>query len=240
MAECILYCVTAFALGGLVGLTELLHRYKWNLCDIGGCAAGWFYICLNGIASLAAYLLAVDWNLYFGLEGKSEVWRVILVSSMSLTLLRVSFAKLHSEHPESAAGPSAILQFAMGRAEKSLDRKLALKRWESIQSVVIGLNFKKARPYILAVSETTLRALSTSEINILRNDVAKIDALDVEDVVKMKLFAYRLTEEITLELFESFAKAAKTELGTSNDVPVEQVAAKLQRLAKFRNRLPKA
>ena len=82
-------------------------------------------------------------------------------------------------------------------------------RWDAIQSVVENLTFSGSRNYIMAVSEGTLRALSPKEVETLRKDVTTIEKLEVEDVVKMKLFAFRLTEEISLELFTSFALAAK-------------------------------
>jgi hypothetical protein len=231
------YCFTAFALGGLVSLAELLSRYKWTLREIGRSSAGWSYLGLSGAAALVAYLLAVDWELDLGLKDKNEIWRVLAVASLGMVVLRSSFANLRIGDKDFPAGPAAILEFAMSRAEKSLDRKLALERWESLRSVVDGLTYAATRNYLMAVSEGTLRSLSSKEIVTIRADVEKIDKLEVDDVTKMKLFAFRLTEDISLELFKSFATAAKVELAAANQLAAKQVSKSLQRLAEIKKTL---
>ena len=54
------------------------------------------------------------------LEGKSEIWRIALVSGMSMVVLRISFAKLYQGHNEFAQGPSAILEFFLNATRRKI------------------------------------------------------------------------------------------------------------------------
>ena len=220
----------ALVIGAFVGLSELLSRYTWTLRSVMASAAGLSYLGLNGIAAMFAYFAAVQWNFHAGLEGKSEFWRVLVISSLAMAALRSSFINLQIGNRQFGAGFASILEIFMHRAERVLDQKLVKDRWGKVAPIIEGLTYRATKTYLAAVSEMALRSLSAQENNILQQDLAKIDVLEVEDGIKMQLFAMRIVEKTSLELFISFAETARIKLAVENERVNEEKVNKMQRL----------
>ena len=97
-----------------------------------------------------------------------------------------------------------------------------------------GLTYTVTKTYLFAVSEGVLRSISKQEIEVLNKHVARIDSLAVNDATKMQLFAMRIVEVTGLELFVSFAKAARVNLGDENLLATKQRATKLKKLSEVK------
>lgn len=225
----IFFFACAFLIGALVGLAELLSRYPWSVRKIGTFAAGITYLAINGVVSFAAYCLAIDWELGFGLEGRSEIWRVLLVGVMAMAVLRSAFANIRVGDKDVSAGFSLILEVFLKRAERSLDQEIARVYLQDVGKLVEGLTYSGSRTYLVAVTEGVLRSVSQQELDLLREVVAKVDELDVDDATKMVIFASRVIELTSLEVFTHLASYVKSNL-IKADVVTDDPQKRLARL----------
>lgn len=221
----------AFFLGALVGLAELLSRYPWSIRKIGTFAAGMMYLAINGTVSFAAYCLAVDWELGFGLEARSEIWRVLLVGVMAMAVLRSAFANIRVGDKDVAAGFSMLLEVFLRRAERSLDQEIARVYLQDVGKLVEGLTYSGSRTYLVAVTEGVLRSVSQQELDLLKEVVAKVDELDVDDATKMVIFASRVIELTSLEVFTHLAAYVKSNLVKTDQTLADDPQKRLARLS---------
>lgn len=67
------YYVASGAIGGLVGLAELLGRYRDHPKALFSCASSWVYILLNATASVLALYLAETLNWTFGVQSQDAL-----------------------------------------------------------------------------------------------------------------------------------------------------------------------
>ena len=222
-----------------MGLSELLSRYSWKLPNVVKSLGGLAYLCVNGGVAVVAYLAAVEWGLDFGLKGRSEAWRVLVVSICAMGIFRSSFANLHFDNREFAAGFAAFVEVFKRRAEKALHQTLAVERLGQLAPVIEGLTYAGTKDYICALAEGVVKSLSVQETERLQSDVAKIDQLEVDDATKMQLFAWRIVDSVGHELFVRFAQEAKRKRATANDEVVQRASDRVRRFAEIRKRLTK-
>jgi hypothetical protein len=116
----------AALLGGAVGASELISRYK----DHPGAAiktwpAG-VYIAINGIAingiASASALGLIHVNGWFG----PSRWTQILMAGVSaMAFFRTSLFVVGAGHRDVGVGPSGFLQIFLGAADRAVDRRRA-------------------------------------------------------------------------------------------------------------------
>jgi hypothetical protein len=228
----------AFAVGAFVGLSELLSRYtSAGAFEIARLRGGKSYLVLNGLVAVLAYYAAVDWQINLGLEGKSEIWRVLLISVASMAILRTSFLNLRFGDKEVPTGMATFVQIFLTRSERSLDQELEGARYTRIGNVLKGLTYESVRKHILVESRLLLKSLTPKDLNDLDEAAKKIDEVDLEDDTKMKLLSRRIIDIIGENLFVKIAQTIKNESLEDNELPrLEQSRAK-QIIAEARARL---
>jgi len=221
------YFILAFLLGAIVALSELLSRYSWPLSSILTSGAGLMYLLLNAIVSILAYFAAVEWNWMPALTGQYEFWRVLAVGILGMAFLRSSFANVKLGGKEVSAGLCLLITIFEKRAERALDQDVALERYGNVTQLVQGLTYRVTRNYLCAVTEGVLRSLSKVEAKTFQDDVAGIDALDVDDSTKMELFSMRIIDITGLKLFTNLAQIAKTKFSSVIETDQKISAQKL-------------
>ena len=233
-----IYCYgLAFVIGGLVGLSELAGKYNWALWHIVFSTGGSMYLVVNGVVATLAYFAAVQWNFHFGLEGKAEFWRILVVSVLGMGAFRSSFANLKLKNNEFAIGFASLIEVFKKRAETALDRGVFQRHIDEVYPVLTGMSYAASRDYLLAVSQHALQSISAQENAALTKEVAKIDALEVNDATKMQLFSLILVQRTSMKLFVRLAEQAKSNLGPQNDKAVRLAQERLDRLALAKSKL---
>jgi hypothetical protein len=131
----------AAVLGGAVGLSELISRYK----DHPGAAirtwpAG-VYIAINGVASAGALGL-IQVNGWFG----ASRWTQILMAGVSaMAFFRTSLFVVRAGDRDVGVGPSGFLQIFLGAADRAVDRQRAAARSDAVAKVMKGIDYDKAK-----------------------------------------------------------------------------------------------
>jgi len=229
-----LYFLISFTVGCIVALSELLGRYSWSLSDILRSAAGRAYLMLNGAISLIAYLAALDWKLGLGLEGRSEIWRVLLVSISAMAVIRSAFLNVKVDGKEVSAGFALIFDIFVRRSERVLDQELTEKMWLEITPIIKGMSYKETHSHLMVLSKGALRSISKEEEEALEQALSKIDRLEVDDSTKMQLLAMLLVHKTSISLFKTLAAQVKEQNLTENKLAKDSVADKLSKLKQLK------
>src|SRR5581483_11650312 len=127
-------------LGGVVGASELISRYK----DRPGAAIrSWpavSYILINSGASVGALGL-IRTNNWFNASG----WTQILVAGISaMAFFRTSLFLIRAGDRDIGVGPSGFLQIFLAAIDRAVDRKRAAARSQVVAEVMKGVDFAKA------------------------------------------------------------------------------------------------
>jgi len=129
----------AAALGGIVGVSELISRYK---DDPWAAIKSWpaiFYLSINSAASVAALLLMPD-----GWLGLSRGMRILMAGISAMAFFRTSLFVVRAGDRDVGVGPSGFLQIFLGAADRAVDRKRAAARSDAVDKVMKGVDFAKA------------------------------------------------------------------------------------------------
>lgn len=142
-----------FVIGGVVGASELISRYKDHPSAAIQSWPAIFYIVLNSAASAGALGL-IRANGWFA----PSHWIQILIAGVSaMAFFRTSLFVVRAGDRDVGIGPSGFLQIFLTAADRAVDRKRAAARSEAVIQTMKGVNYAKARvalpPYCLALMQ---------------------------------------------------------------------------------------
>ena len=227
----------SFLIGFAVGLSELLSRYDWSVKMILTSGPGWTYTAVNGFAAVIAYRATVDWNIPAGLIGKPEWWRVLLVSSIAMAALRSAFATVRIGEERVGIGLVSVVTVFLSRAERGLDQRLTRMRWKHVGSTLADLTYEATREYFLGVTLTALPSLTNSERETIQSETDKLQKLDVDADIKMRLLALYVAGKLGDELFLEIASTAKLRFAAELEAERNRRHKSLARLAELKDAL---
>jgi len=185
----------AAALGGIVGVSELISRYK---DDPWAAIKSWpaiFYLSINSAASVAALLLMPD-----GWLGLSRGMRILMAGISAMAFFRTSLFVVRAGDRDVGVGPSGFLQIFLGAADRAVDRKRAAARSDAVDKVMKGVDFAKAwkalPPYCLALMQN----ISPEDQRVLTRDLKDLDEGAAEPSVKALLLGIELINVVGVDV----------------------------------------
>jgi hypothetical protein len=175
-------------LGGVVGASELISRYKDNP---GAAMKTWpaiFYVAINGAASFGALGL-IHANGWFG----SSRWTQILMAGVSaMAFFRTSLFVVRAGDRDVGVGPSGFLQIFLAAADRGVDRSQAAKRSDVVVEAMKDIDYAKAKsalpPYCLALMQN----VSQEDQRVLDRVLEALDKRELEPNVKALLLGIEL------------------------------------------------
>ena len=178
----------AALLGGVVGASELISRYK---DDPVAAIKSWpaiFYIAINSAASAAALGL-IHANGWF---GASRWTRVLMAGVSAMAFFRTSLFVVRAGDRDVGIGPSGFLQIFLGAADRAVDRQRASVRSDAVARVMKGIDFDKAvkalPPYCVALMQN----VSPEDQQLLNRVLEALEKQDGEPGVKSLLLGIEL------------------------------------------------
>jgi hypothetical protein len=131
-------------LGGALGLSELLSRFRDRPSALLKAVAAWLYVGFNALASLGALLLVdlMGWQFSLGDTTASTTTRVLVAGLGAAALFRSNFfvAKIGDENV--GIGPSTLLMNYLASAERSIDRGQMQARLKDAGETMKDFDFK--------------------------------------------------------------------------------------------------
>jgi hypothetical protein len=188
---------SAFLIGALVAVGELVSRYKDNpVRAIYSVPAG-VYVAVNGLASAEALALIHIFNWNFGAtDGQIRIIQVLVAGFGAIALFRTSlFNVTVTDQVVIGVGPSVLLQVILAAADRAVDRRRALDRSQKVAEIMKGVSFDESCDSIQLFSIGLMQNALPAEKDAIATTISTLrDPLnkDVPDQVKSYIFGLSL------------------------------------------------
>ncbi len=178
----------ASLLGTLVGVTELIARYKDSPTAALNSLPGYFYIAVNTLVSFIVFWLLQTERLKLGLSPDDTLaptlTRVLLAGVGAMALLRTAVFTLRVKDSDIAIGPAALLQVILAAADRECDRQRAGPRAKRVKAIMRGVSFARARTALLAHCMALMQNLSADEQSALQQATEALASRAMSEEVK--------------------------------------------------------
>jgi hypothetical protein len=132
-------------IGAAVGATELIARYKdAPFIAINTGPARW-YIFVNALAALFAYVLIVNFDFKFGATTEVGLVQALVASFGSMAFFRSSLFSMKVGETDVAVGPAIFFQVLLFATDRACDRERAEPRSADVSHIMQGVFFELAR-----------------------------------------------------------------------------------------------
>ena len=189
-------------LGGVVGVSELISRYKDNP---GAAIKNWpaaFYIVINSVASIGSLGL-IHANGWFG----TSRWSQIMMAGISaMAFFRTSLFVVRAGDRDVGVGPSGFLQIFLGASDRAVDRKRAAARSDAVAEVMKGLDFDKAIKALPPYCLTLMQNVPAEDQQVLVRALEALEKRDAEPGVKALLLGIELINVVGVDVLTTAVK----------------------------------
>jgi hypothetical protein len=189
-------------LGGVVGASELISRYKDNPGAAIRSSPSIFYIAINSAASVGSLLLMPE-----GWLGLSRLMRILVAGVSAMAFFRTSLFVVRAGDRDVGVGPSGFLQIFLTAADRAVDRRRAGARSDAVARVMKGIDFDKAvkalPPYCLGLMQN----VSPEDQQVLRQALDALKTGNSESSVKALLLGIELINVVGEDVLTTAVKS---------------------------------
>jgi hypothetical protein len=229
-------------LGALVGVVELVSRYRDDPVRAISRFPAIVYIAFNMAASvLALYLILEikpDWLVGQGgdlskVTPARWVLIVFVAGTAALAFFRSSIFRAKVDDASVPVGPALILDSLLAALDRAVDRAVATPRSEAIERMMNEVDFDKAQEALTAYCIALMQNLPPEESRRLGNRLNEIKTSTMPKDIKVLTFGLALLNTFGEEVLDKARKALKDQIqrvGPLKDQPVGQLAKMTEKL----------
>jgi len=185
-----------FLLGVLVGVSELLSRYKDAHRATFKSFSSLLYIFMNGLAAYLALYLMYTFNWAAcdadGCSPSETVKHVLMAGFGGMAVLRASVMTLTIQGNEVGIGPAAVIQIFLKVADRGTDRARASVRADTILKLMEPVSFEKASIMLPTTCFALMQNVSAEEQALVSGQVVALQNDDMPSAVKSYLLGLAL------------------------------------------------
>jgi len=203
----------AALLGILVGLAELVSRYRDAPQSVLYKPPALLYLALNGAASGLALALirAFDWK--FGAGADTVRWVQLLVAGVgAMALFRTSLFTVRAGDRDIAVGPATFLQIFRDAADREVDRLRASDRSSKVGKLLDGVDYTKASEGLIPYCLTLMQNVPDNEQQKLVQAVKLLDAEPIEPAIKVRILGLLLMNVVGPNVLSAAVDALREQL----------------------------
>lgn len=199
-------------LGAVVGMTELLARYKDAPLRALLTIPGLFYITVNSLAGPLALYLIGEFKVIDDAAKAKEVTRVLLAGFGAMAFFRSAIFTARVGNTDISIGPAGFLQTLLASIDRAVDRKRAAERATIASDVMKDVSFDLARTVLPGLCFSLMQNVRAEEETAFGAVIQEIVQADMKDFQKSYILGLRLMNIVG----EKVLKNAVQELG--NDI----------------------
>jgi hypothetical protein len=193
----------AAVLGGLVGTSELISRYKDDPAASIKAWSGILYITINSAASVGALGLIHA----YGWFGASRWTQILMAGVSAMAFFRTSLFVVRAGDRDVGIGPSGFLQIFLAAADRAVDRTRAAARSQAVVEAMKDVDYEKAKgalpPYCLAL----MQSVSQEDQQELGRALKDLDDGPAEPSVKALLLGIELINVVGVDVLTTAVKS---------------------------------
>lgn len=210
--------LTVIGLGALIGITDIISRYRDEPDNALGTMPSIFYLFVNGLASALTLVSIRAFGWTFGLQDLSASWTQVLVAGFgAMAILRTSLWNVRVGEQDIPVGLNRFLDSLLGAVDRAVDRKRAQQRAEAVSATMKDIDFEKAAQALPSYCFGLLQNLGTEEQEKFAKKVTILSGAPMNNRVKSLLLGLTLMNLVG----EKVLSTAVTNLG--EDIRVEPV-----------------
>ena len=205
------YAVLGSSVGVVVGVVEILQRYRdapfravFNGWGVG-------YVALNAAVSYGAFWVLYHWigAPPLGAAGPSDALHLLALAASAgfggATLIRARLATIRlPSGQEFGFGPVIVVETLLSVVDRQLDRQLATERYRMMHELMEGIDFERAKkrlPRKLFLAMQGVPAAEAARVAKPIDEIDRMDHLDSQD--KSYLLGYYLLGLVGKEFLAS-------------------------------------
>ena len=213
-----LYWVLAFLLGCVSAFAELLSRYTDGF-KILKFKESYFYLAINGSASLLAYSFMINFEINLGLLTNSEIGKVIASGLFSMIILRSSLASIKIDDKIWEAGLAPILQIFLNTVDRAFDQSRSKMTIKEVGRIMKDVDFKVAHTALPLLCFSAMQNLSTEEQQKAAEDINVIADENYSGEIKSLNLGIILSKYTGLSLLEAMVFEFNHAITTDDSEP---------------------
>jgi hypothetical protein len=190
--------------GALVGLAELVSRYRDEPVRAVNNWPSYIYVAINSLISMGALTL-IQANWWQGppkeAPGSStRLMQVLLAGFGAMAFLRTSIFTLRIANQDIGIGPSAVVQALLRAVDSAVDRLRALDRDQAVTTTMAQVSFEKAYQLLPAHCLALMQNLPQEDQVALGRQVEAISRMNISDSMKARLLGLALLNVVGEEV----------------------------------------
>lgn len=206
----------AFLIGALVGMGELVGRYRDEPGRAVNSRPAYVYMAINGAASAAALGLAHIFGWTFGAApgtDQARATQVLVAGFGAMAVFRSSLFLYRVGTKEVGIGPVAFLQVMLEATDRGVDRHRAQARSEWVRKVMDGLQFNEIAISLPAYAIGLMQNLSQQDQSVLSTRVGDVRASPQDDRMKVMSLGLLVLDAVGEEVLAEAVLTVRKELG---------------------------
>jgi hypothetical protein len=215
-----IYYIIVFLCGCTTALAELISRYDRST-QILKYKACYFYLLINGIASIFAYWFITEYKLDLGFLSKNEIGRIILASTSSMVILRSSVASLKIGNKNIEAGLASITQVFLHAADRSYDRERSNDDYKKIETIMQNIDFNKAKIDLPLTCLCMMKNVPIEEQKLLGDEVSMLEKDSRSNKAKSINLGVIISKTTGFELLNNIVNSFKETISINSDTDAE-------------------
>src|SRR5262249_14743193 len=130
----IAWAFASFVFGAIVGLSEILSRYRDEPLLAAGHLSGSTYVCMNGVISFFAFVVLRKYSQQIFPALKDDYFFTAVVAGFgAMAAFRSKFFTFHSaDGKDYPIGPAIVLDTILKTIDSKIDRRRATERQEQV------------------------------------------------------------------------------------------------------------
>lgn len=186
--------ILVVALGGAVGISELVSRYRDAPSAALKSWAAILYIFINAASALGALLLMRAFNWTLGATEEQAVrWTQVLAAGFgSMAVFRTSLFTIRVADQDVGVGPVSFLQVILGTADRAVDRIRAQDRARAVNEAMTMIKFEEAYQALPAYAFALMQNLPDEDQELFARQIALIRQADMDDDTKSRMLGLAL------------------------------------------------
>jgi hypothetical protein len=191
-------------IGALIGAASMIARYRDEPDNALRTWPALFYLLINALASMFAFLLINIFGWNFGIsDPNTAVWLQAMAAGFgAMTILRVSVPFKIGDNTVSI-GFNQALETIFAAVDRAVDRKRGQQRAKVIYEKMRFISFDKASVALPAYCFALLQNLSQSEQEVFARRVTLLRSADLSPRVKAYLLGLSLLNLVGDEILKT-------------------------------------
>ncbi len=177
LAEPTIDGIIVFLIGSIVGVGELVARYRDEPRRAIQTRSAMLYVAINGFASLFALVALLTFGWTPGGTATPEAQRLLRILGAgfgAMAIFRTSLFVVRVGNTDVGVGPVAFLQILLGATDRGVDRKRASDRAEQVVRIMGDLDFDTIYKSLPAFSIMLMQNLTFEDQKAIGDQIKQL------------------------------------------------------------------